>query len=118
MQDVIAGHLPLMVVDLQPAQLHIRAGKLKVLGVTTANRVSAAPDIPALAEAGLAGYELVAWQGLVAPAGVPRHIVDQLASEIAKLVSSPDTRARLVEIALEPLSGSTPDSFAAYVKRD
>lgn len=118
MQDVIAGQLPLMIIDLQPALPQIRDGKLKALGVTTANRVAAAPDIPTLAEAGLAAYELTAWQGVVAPAGVPRPIIDQLAAQIAKLVSSPDMRARLVEIALEPLTESTPDSFAAYVKSE
>ena len=118
MQDVIAGHIQLMVMDLQPALPQIRDGKLKVLGVTTANRIAAAPDILTLAEAGLPGYELMAWQGVVAPAGVPRPIIDQLAAEIAKLVSAPDMRTRLVGIALEPLTGSTPDSFAAFVKSE
>lgn len=118
MQDVIAGHIPMMVVDLQPALPQIRAGRLRPLGVTTAARVRSAPDIPTLAEAGLAGFELVAWQGLVAPAGVPRSIVDRLAGEIATLMSAPETRARLDALALEPLIGSTPDSFAAYVKSE
>jgi tripartite-type tricarboxylate transporter receptor subunit TctC len=118
MQDVIGGHIPLMVMDLQPALPQIRDGKLKVLGVTTANRVAAAPDIPTLSEAGLPGYELVAWQGVVAPAGVPRPIIDQLAAQIANLVSAPDIRTKLIGIALEPLTGSTPDSFAAYVKSE
>lgn len=118
MQDVIGGHIPFMFVDLQPALPHIRAGKLKVLGETTASRVAAAPDIPTLAEAGLPGYELVAWQGVVAPAGVPRPIVDRLAKQIGSFVSAPETRTKLVEIALEPLPGSTPDSFAAFVKSE
>ena len=77
MLDVIAGHIPFMVVDLQPALPQIRDGKVRVIGVTTPKRVAAAPDIPTLAEGGLAGFELVAWQGVVAPAGVPRPIVDQ-----------------------------------------
>ena len=72
MLDVIAGHIPFMIVDLQPALQQIREGKVRVLGVTTPKRVAAAPDIPTLAEAGLPGFELVAWQGVVAPAGVPR----------------------------------------------
>jgi tripartite-type tricarboxylate transporter receptor subunit TctC len=118
MLDVIAGHIPFMVVDLQPALPQFREGKLKVLGVTTSSRVAAAPDIPTLAEAGLDGVELVAWQGVVAPAGLRRTIVDQLADQIAKLVADPATRDRLTTIALEPLSGSTPDSFAAYVKAE
>ncbi|WP_291569750.1 tripartite tricarboxylate transporter substrate binding protein [Bradyrhizobium sp.] len=118
MLDVIAGHIPFMVVDLQPALPQIRDGKLRVLGVTTLNRVAAAPDIPTLAEGGLAGFELVAWQGVVAPAGVPRAIVDQLAAQIGKLVADPATRDKLTKIALEPLPASTPDSFAGYIKAE
>jgi tripartite-type tricarboxylate transporter receptor subunit TctC len=115
MLDVIAGHIPFMVVDLQAALQQIREGKVRVLGVTTLMRVAAAPDIPTLAESGLAGFELVAWQAVVAPVGTPRAIVDQLAEQIVSLVADPATRARLTTMALEPLIGSTPDSFAAYV---
>jgi tripartite-type tricarboxylate transporter receptor subunit TctC len=118
MLDVIAGHIPFMVVDLQPALPQIREGKLTVLGVTTPKRVAAAPDIPTLAEGGLAGYELVAWQGVVAPAGTPPAIVDSLAAQIAKLLGDPATRDKLLTIAIEPLTGSTPDSFAAYIKTE
>src|SRR3954469_12471635 len=118
MLDVIAGHIPFMIVDLQPALQQIREGKVRVLGVTTPKRVAAAPDIPTLAEAGLPGFELVAWQGVVAPAGTPRPIIDQLAAQIAKLVADPATRGRLTALSLEPLTGSTPDSFASYVKTE
>jgi tripartite-type tricarboxylate transporter receptor subunit TctC len=118
MLDVIAGHIPFMVVDLQPALQQIREGKLTVLGVTTTKRIAAAPDIPTLAEGGLAGYELVAWQGVVAPAGTPRVIVDSLAAQIATLLADPATRDKLTKIAIEPLTGSTPDSFAAYIKTE
>jgi tripartite-type tricarboxylate transporter receptor subunit TctC len=118
MLDVIAGHIPFMIVDLQPALPQIRDGKLRVLGVTTPKRIAAAPDIPALAEAGLPGFELVAWQGVVAPAGVPRPIVEQLAGQIAKLVADPATRDKLTALSLEPLTGSTPDSFSAYIRTE
>src|SRR5882724_5699271 len=118
MLDVIAGHIPFMVVDLQPALQQIREGKVTVLGVTTARRIAAAPDIPTLAEGGLAGFELVAWQGVVAPAGLSRTIVDELAAQIGKLVADPAMREKLTIIALEPLPGSTPDSFAAYIKTE
>jgi tripartite-type tricarboxylate transporter receptor subunit TctC len=118
MLDVIAGQIPFMVVDLQPALPQIRTGKVRVLGVTTTKRVAAAPDIPTLAEGGLAGFELVAWQGVVAPSGVPRAIVEQLAAQIAKLMADPATRDKLTAIALEPLTGSTPDSFASYIKTE
>ena len=118
MVDVIAGHIPFMVVDLQAALQQIREGKVTVLGVTTSKRVAAAPDIPTLSESGLAGYELVAWQGVVAPAGTPRAIVDNLAAQIAKLLADPATRNKLTAIAIEPLTGSTPESFAAYIRSE
>ena len=118
MLDVIAGHIPFMVVDLQPALPQMRDGKVRVLGVTTLKRVAAAPEIPTLSESGLPGFELVAWQGVVAPAGTPRAIVDALASQIKTLLADPATGDRFAAIALEPLGGSTPDSFAAYVKTE
>src|SRR5215475_4383080 len=118
MLDVIAGHIPFMVVDLQPALQQIKEGKVRVLGVTTQRRVAAAPDIPTIAEGGLKGYELVAWQGVVAPAGTPRAVVDQLAGQINRLVADPATQEKLTAISLEPLPPSTPDSFAAYVRAE
>jgi len=118
MLDVIAGHIPFMVVDLQPALQQIKEGKVRVLGVTSPQRVAAAPDIPTIAEGGLSGYELVAWQGVVAPAGTPRTVVDQLAGQINKLVADPATQEKLTAISLAPLPSSTPDSFAAYVKAE
>ncbi len=118
MLDVIAGHIPFMVVDLEPALPQIRQGKVRALGVTSLRRVTAAPEIPTLAEGGLAGFELVAWQGVVAPAGLPRGIVDALAAQIGKLVADPAARNRLTAISLEPLPGSTPDSFALYIKTE
>jgi tripartite-type tricarboxylate transporter receptor subunit TctC len=118
MLDVIAGHIPFMVVDLQPALQQIREGKVRVLGVTTPKRVAAAPDIPTLDEAGLPGFELVAWQGVVAPAGTPRAIVDRLAAQLGKLLADPATREKFAAMSLEPLPPSTPDSFAAYIKTE
>jgi tripartite-type tricarboxylate transporter receptor subunit TctC len=118
MLDVIAGHIPFMVVDLQPALPQIAEGKVRVLGVTTPTRVASAPDIPTLAESGLPGFELVAWQGVVGPAGLPRPIVDQLAAQINKLLADPGTRDKFKLMALESLPPSTPDSFAAYVKSE
>lgn len=115
MLDVIAGHIPFMVSDLPPALQQFREGKVRVLGVTTPNRVGVAPDIPTIAEAGLPGFELVAWQGVVAPAGTPRPIVDVLAAQLTKLMTDPSTRERLTKLSLEPLPPSTPDSFAAYI---
>jgi len=118
MLDVIAGHIPFMIVDLQPALQQIKEGKVRVLGVTTPKRVAAAPEIPTIAEGGLPGYELVAWQGVVAPAGTPRPVVDALAGQIKKLLDDPSTRERFTSIAIEPLPGSTPESFGDYIKSE
>ncbi|HLG83795.1 MAG TPA: tripartite tricarboxylate transporter substrate binding protein [Bradyrhizobium sp.] len=118
MLDVIAGHISFMVVDLQPALPQIRDGKLKVLGVTTSRRVAAAPDVPTLAESGLPGFELVAWQGVVAPRGTPQPIVDRLAAEIGKLVSDEAARGQFAALAIEPLPPSTPESFASFIKSE
>lgn len=116
--DVIAGRIDFMVADLQPALPQIREKKVRALGVTTRQRVAAAPDIPTLTEAGLDGFELVAWVGVVAPAHLPRPIVEQLAAQIDRWASDPSTVERLTAMALEPVSGSTPDRFAAFVKAE
>ena len=118
MLDVIAGHISFMIVDLQPALQQIRDGKVRVLGVTSPKRIAAAPDIPTIAESGLPGYELVAWQGVVAPAGTPHPIVDRLAAEIGKLLADPAARERFAAMAVEPLTGSTPDSFADFIRSE
>jgi tripartite-type tricarboxylate transporter receptor subunit TctC len=86
--------------------------------VTTQNRVAEAPKLPTLAESGLPGFELVAWQGLVAPAGTPRAIIDQLARQIAALLGDPAIREQFATVAIEPIAGSTPDSFTGYIKTE
>ena len=116
--DVIAGRIAFMVADLQPALPQILERKVRVLGVTTRQRVAAAPDIPTLAEAGLDGFELVAWVGVVAPAHVPQPIVEQLAAQIDRMTSDAATVERLTGMALEPISGSTPDRFKTFVKAE
>jgi tripartite-type tricarboxylate transporter receptor subunit TctC len=118
MLDVIAGHISFMVVDLQPALQQIRESKLKALGVTTPKRAAAAPDIPTLAESGLPGFELVAWQGVVAPHGTPRPIVERLAAEIGNLVSDGAARGQFAALALEQMPPSTPENFAAYIRSE
>ena len=119
MLDVIAGHIPFMIVDLQPALQQIKEGKVRVLGVTTPKRVAAAPDIPTIAEGGLPGYELVAWQGVVAPAGTPRRDRRCAGGADRKTARpSPPRASASPRIAIEPLPASTPDSFAAYIKTE
>ena len=116
--DTIGGQVQLAFVSMPAALQHVKSGRLKALGIASDKRSIAAPDIPTLAESGLPGFELVAWQGIVAPAGTPRGIIDELAGQIGKLLADPVTRERFAAVALEPIAGSTPDSFAVYIKTE
>jgi tripartite-type tricarboxylate transporter receptor subunit TctC len=92
----------------------VRAGKLRAIGVTGAQRFAGAPDIPTLAEAGLAGYEVSGWSGLFAPARTPRAAIDRLATESAKILKEPALRERFFAQGAEP-AVKMPDEFAAFV---
>jgi tripartite-type tricarboxylate transporter receptor subunit TctC len=96
---------------------YIRAGRLRGLGVTTAKRTQALPDVPSIAEAGVRGYEATQWFGVLAPAGTPRPIIDRLNQEMVKLVRSAEVRERLIADGTDPV-GSTPEEFAAYIKSE
>jgi tripartite-type tricarboxylate transporter receptor subunit TctC len=101
--------------DNLPASLpHIRSGKLKALAVTSAQRSTALPDLPTLAEAGLKGYEASSWFGLLAPAGTPTDIVSRLQQESAKALGSATLKERLVAQGAIP-SGITPAEFAKLI---
>lgn len=111
--DVIGGQTELMF-DSMPSSIgHIRAGKLRAIAVTTATRASALPDVPTIAEAGVAGYDISTWYGVWAPAGTPREIVARVSSEIARIVRTPQVRERLAGLGATPV-GNTPEEFAAY----
>lgn len=96
---------------------HIRAGKLKPLAVLGKNRSPLLPDVPTMAEAGLPGYELTNWFGLVAPAGTPRVIVDKIHADVAKVLAQPDVRAKFIALGLTP-GNMTADEFAGFVKNE
>jgi tripartite-type tricarboxylate transporter receptor subunit TctC len=95
----------------------VRAGKVKLFAVTSPNRLESLPDIPTLSEAGVPGYEVSIWFGVVAPAGTPRPIVDRLSREIAGIVKQPAFRAKFLEGGIIPVS-STPEEFAATIQKD
>jgi tripartite-type tricarboxylate transporter receptor subunit TctC len=96
---------------------HIKSGKLKELAVTNAQRSGVAPDVPTMAESGLAGYELSSWQAVFAPAGTPQPIIDRLYTEISRILKMPDVSKRLTDMGLD-LSGMPPAQLAALVKAD
>lgn len=115
--DLIAGQIALMTPNIIAAIPHIRTGRLRALGVTTAARVAAAPEIPTIAEAGLPGYESVQWYGLLAPAGTPREIITRLYKESHAILGAQQSRELLAADGCVVVT-SSPEEFAAYMKAE
>lgn len=104
-QDLIGGQIDLMFDNLTSIAPHIRAGRVKALAVSAAQRSPAFPNLPTLAEAGVAGYDMVAWGGIVAPAGTPRPVVLRLNQEIGRVMLRPDLAERWAQLSFEPVAG-------------
>jgi tripartite-type tricarboxylate transporter receptor subunit TctC len=115
--DVVSGQVVAFIGNMPPTVPLIKAGKLRALAVTTTSRSALMPELPTIAEAGLPGFETVAWFGVLAPAGTPPEIVNRLSAEIAKIAKSPEMRERLVAMGAEPVGG-TPEAFKAVIDRD
>ncbi len=115
--DLVAGQINMYFGALPGALPHIRTGRLRALGVTGLTRSTAAPDIPAVAEAGFPGFEAVTWIGAVAPAGVPANIITKLNRELVDIVRAPALREKLVTEGAEPQTNS-PQEFAAYIRSE
>ena len=115
--DVMGGQTELMF-DSMPSSIgHIKAGKLRAIAVTTAKRTAALPDVPTIAESGIAGFDISTWYGVWAPAGTPKEIVARVSSEIAKIVRMPQVRERLEGLGATAV-GNTPEEFAAYTQSE
>jgi tripartite-type tricarboxylate transporter receptor subunit TctC len=115
--DVLSGQVPLAVVDLPSALQHIKAGKLVAYAVTSPQRLPMLPDVPTVAEQGLAGYDSTGWFGLVAPAGTPAPIVARLNAEVSAALNDPDIKSRMRNLGVEPAASSV-DEFDAYIKSE
>jgi tripartite-type tricarboxylate transporter receptor subunit TctC len=115
--DVLAGHIPLAVLDIPASRQLINDGKLKALGVSAAKRVVFLPDVPPLAEQGLSEFESVGWFGLVAPAGTSPEIVDTLNAAFVKALSDPATIEKIRVLGAEPAPGS-PEAFAKFIRSE
>ena len=115
-QDLLAGQVQLMFAAVGNVKAHIQAGKLKALGVTTAKRLSAFPDVPAIAEA-LPGYESSAWFGLFGPARLPADVAHRLGDAARQALQQPDMRKRLETEGAIPV-GNSPEQFAAFVQSE
>ena len=96
---------------------HIKAGRLKALGVTTSRRSAQLPDVPTIAEAGVPGYEAIVWVGLLAPLATPREIINRLNNEIVKMLRLPEIEQLLQSSGVDP-TPTTPEEFGAYVKSE
>jgi tripartite-type tricarboxylate transporter receptor subunit TctC len=117
LNDLISGQVALMFDLVLTAAPHVKSGAVRGLAVTGAKRSSALPDLPTVAESGIPGYEVSAWFGIFAPAGVPQPVVQRLNAEFVKALREPDLRQRLASQGAEPLT-STPDEFAAYLRAE
>ncbi|MBO0764055.1 MAG: tripartite tricarboxylate transporter substrate binding protein [Hyphomicrobiaceae bacterium] len=116
-QNTVGGHTPVAVTALPPAAPQIKEGKLRALAVTSEKRVATLPDVPTVAEAGLAGQEAYTLTGLLAPAGTPKAIIDLIHGEIVKIVALPDVQKRLDELGFQ-IVANTPEAFADQIKTE
>jgi tripartite-type tricarboxylate transporter receptor subunit TctC len=115
--DTVSGQLPLAMVDVASAITQVKAGRLKALAVTTAKRISVAPDVPTFVEAGLPGYEATGWFGVVMPAGTPPDIVGRMNAELVGALKRLEIRERVIAAGAEP-SPSTPEEFGALIRSE
>jgi tripartite-type tricarboxylate transporter receptor subunit TctC len=115
--DVVGGQIPLVYTAIATAQQHVKSGRVKALGVSSAKRATALPEVPTFIEAGQAGFVVDSWVGILAPAKTPQPIVDRLRKEIAAVLADPDVRARFEVLGIEPV-GNAPGEFAAQIKAD
>lgn len=117
--DLLGGQADLMFDNLPSAMPYIKAGRLKALGLTSAKPSPALPDVPPIAQVGgdLTGFEASSWFGILAPAGTPPDIVNKLQQEIAKALSSPAVKEKLVAQGADPV-GNTPEQFAAHIQAE
>jgi tripartite-type tricarboxylate transporter receptor subunit TctC len=114
---VLGGEVPLMFSNMLAIMPFVQSGRFRALGVTGAKRVSSAPEVPTIAEAGLPGYEVTGWYGLLAPAATPRDIVTRLSTQIAAAMRAPEVAKRYSSEGADPV-GSTPEAFAEVIARD
>ena len=116
--DVMNGNVTYAVETVAATQTHIKSGKLKAFGVTTASPAGAMPDLPPLAQAaGIPGYDAAAWIGYVAPAGTPREVLQRLSSEMQKALATDELKSRLVSLGLDARS-STPEEMGVYLRKE
>jgi tripartite-type tricarboxylate transporter receptor subunit TctC len=117
MTATLGGHTSLMMASLVAALPHVKGGRIRALGISSAKRAAVAPDIPTIAEAGVPGFEVVQWFGMFAPANTPRDIIAKVHAGVVRTLQEPSVKQHFVSDGAEPI-GSTPEQFAAVVAAD
>jgi len=115
--DLIAGNVQLMFESTNSIAPHVKAGRVRALAVTGAQRAQSLPEVPTLMEAGVPGYEVTAWTGVIGPAGLPRPVLDRLNAAVNASIVEPNTKERLAQLGSEG-GGGTPEDYAALIRRD
>jgi tripartite-type tricarboxylate transporter receptor subunit TctC len=118
LQDLLAGQVNMLFDTVASSMPQVRAGKVKGLAVTTTTRSAIAPDVPTMAEAGVAGYEIAPWFAAYAPAGTPAAVIDKLNAEMRRILALPDVRAAFVDQQGMTLIGSSPADLGAHMQRE
>jgi tripartite-type tricarboxylate transporter receptor subunit TctC len=116
-QDLIAGQVQMIFSDALPVMQHIRAGKLRPIGITSKDRSPLSPDIPTMAEQGFPDLVAVNWWGILVPTGTPRPVIDKLNADLVKVLADPDLKTRYAQLGVEPMS-STPEFFGEFIKTE
>ena len=115
--DLVGGHVMLRFDQVTTSLPHIRSGKLRALGVTTRKRAALLPDVPTIDEAALRGFEDSTFNGLMAPAGTPRAIIERLRAEVAKAAAITELRSRYQEIGIDLVSSNSPEEFGNFLRK-
>ena len=115
--DLIAGQVQLVFSDAPPAMPHVKSGKLRALAVTGAKRTPLLPELPTVSEAGVPGFELDNWWGILVPAKTPKHIINRINAQIVRIMQTADVKERFANFGVEAIR-STPAEFDAYIKSE
>jgi tripartite-type tricarboxylate transporter receptor subunit TctC len=117
MVDLMGGHMHSGFVALPVIAPYLKSGRVRVLAVTTAKRSPVIPEVPSLAEAGLAGFDVSQWYGVVVPAGTPAEITARLNADFVELLKLPDIRTRMADLGAEPV-GNTSAQFGEFIRSE
>lgn len=118
LNDVVAGHVPLMFVDLGPAMGIIQSGKVRPIGISTKERFAGMPDVPPLAEAGVPGFDAASWQMVVAPGKTPKPIVEKLHADFKRVLDMPETKDLILKNGMLPATNTSVASLQDFVKSE